>query len=237
MCGWCGWCVCVCLCVCVCVCVFECCCVVVVLFCCVAVLLCCVVLGVCVVCVLCVWCVCVVFCVLLSLLVVWCVVCLCCFCHDIQKESVYPQLLRTNCAIAVPSHLGVATPGDSSTPNPRALTGVGARGSKKSTRAKKNRTLNMLKRYRRLVEQCTDFQVHSLCLSLCLSVCVVNASVCTSTTPACDNTCGRGAGTHGDVSNVHKGTFRMHTRRRKGRGKSGSSPVLLTKICPRKVVS
>ena len=26
-------------------------------------------------------------------------------------------------------------------------------------------------------------------------------------------TCGRGAGTYGDVSNVHKGTFRMRTRR------------------------
>ena len=89
----------------------------------------------------------------------------------------------------------------------------------------------------------------SLSVSLCVSLTVLcgvcgvpvctfkNTSVCTGTTPACDNTCGRGAGTHGDVSNVHKGTFRMNTRRRKGRGKSGSSPVLLTKICPRKVVS
>ena len=29
--------------------------------------------------------------------------------------------------------------------------------------------------------------------------------VCTGTTPASGNTCGRGAGTHGDVSNVHTG--------------------------------
>ena len=31
------------------------------------------------------------------------------------------------------------------------------------------------------------------------------ARVCTGTTPACGNTCGRGAGTHGDVLNVHTG--------------------------------
>ena len=39
------------------------------------------------------------------------------------------------------------------------------------------------------------------------------------------NTCGRGAGTHGDVLNVHTGRG----------GKGGSSPVLLTKFCPRRV--
>ena len=42
----------------------------------------------------------------------------CCCCHDIQKESVCPQLLRINCATPVPSHLGVATPGDSGTSQP-----------------------------------------------------------------------------------------------------------------------
>ena len=76
----------------------------------------------------------------------------------------------------------------------------------------------------------------SLCLSPCDVVCAVwrvwcgtlenprvsvqNVPVCTGTTPACGNTCGRGAGTHGDVLNPHTG------------GKV-SSPVLLTRICPR----
>ena len=36
-----------------------------------------------------------------------------------------------------------------------------------------------------------------------LRVCIQNVSVCTGTTPACVSTCGRGAGTQGDVFNVH----------------------------------
>ena len=36
-----------------------------------------------------------------------------------------------------------------------------------------------------------------------LSVWVQNVPVCTGTTPACGNTCARGAGTHGDVLNLH----------------------------------
>ena len=78
-----------------------------------------------------------------------------------------------------------------------------------------------------------------LSLSLCLSVCVVwcvwcprvyvqkrlrvyvqNVPVCTGTTPACVTTCGRGAGTHGGVLNVHTGTFWMDLR---GAGVIGSS--------------
>ena len=34
-----------------------------------------------------------------------------------------------------------------------------------------------------------------------------NVSMCAGTTPACGNTCGRGAGSHGDVLNVHTGAF------------------------------
>ena len=34
---------------------------------------------------------------------------------------------------------------------------------------------------------------------------IQNVPVCTGTTPACGNTCGRRAGTHGDVLNVHTG--------------------------------
>ena len=51
--------------------------------------------------------------------------------------------------------------------------------------------------------------------------------VCTGTTRT-RVSCGRGAGTHGDVLNVHMGTFSMDTR-----GAGGSSPVLLTRFCPR----
>ena len=36
-----------------------------------------------------------------------------------------------------------------------------------------------------------------------LRVSIQNVSVCTGTKPACGTTCGRGAGTHGDVLNVH----------------------------------
>ena len=99
----------------------------------------------------------------------------------------------------------------------------------------------------------------SLCLSVCLRVvlCVVvlcvspcvrsktppcvrskrlrvyvqNVSVCIGTTPACVTTCGLGAGTHGDVLNVHTEVFGTDTRRRKGERRergAGSPSVLLT---------
>ena len=39
-----------------------------------------------------------------------------------------------------------------------------------------------------------------------------NVTVCTSTTPASVSTCARGAGTHGDVLNVHtEGVLSLHT--------------------------
>ena len=41
---------------------------------------------------------------------------------------------------------------------------------------------------------------------------VQNVPVCTGTTRTCVSTCARGAGTHGDVLNVHTGTFWMDTR-------------------------
>ena len=48
-----------------------------------------------------------------------------------------------------------------------------------------------------------------------LRVYVQNVPVCTGTTPACGNTCARGASTHGDVLNVHtarsKGQRDTHT--------------------------
>ena len=51
-----------------------------------------------------------------------------------------------------------------------------------------------------------------------LRVYVQNVTVCTGTTPACVSTCGRGAGTHGDVLNLHKeGFLYIHTEER-GRG-------------------
>ena len=40
--------------------------------------------------------------------------------------------------------------------------------------------------------------------------------MCTGTTPACGTTCGRGAGTHGDVLNLHTEVFGTDTR---GRGR------------------
>ena len=41
---------------------------------------------------------------------------------------------------------------------------------------------------------------------------VRNVPVCTGTTPACVITCGRGAGTHGDVLNsTHGGVLNVHT--------------------------
>ena len=44
--------------------------------------------------------------------------------------------------------------------------------------------------------------------------------VCTGTTPASGNTCGRGAGTHGDVSNVHTGGV-LNVHRVRGVGRRG----------------
>ena len=68
---------------------------------------------------------------------------------------------------------------------------------------------------------------------------IQNVPVCTGTTRTCVSTCARGAGTHGDVLNVHTGTFSMDTRGRFQwtHGGRGSSPVLLTKNCPRKVIT
>ena len=40
-----------------------------------------------------------------------------------------------------------------------------------------------------------------------LRVKIQNVPVCTGTTPACGNTCARGAGTHGDVLNLHTEVF------------------------------
>ena len=43
---------------------------------------------------------------------------------------------------------------------------------------------------------------------------IQNVSVCSGTTPACGNTCGRGAGAHGDVLNVHTvSVLNVHTGR------------------------
>ena len=58
-------------------------------------------------------------------------------------------------------------------------------------------------------------------------VCTFKASPCVPTTRLhMVNTCGRVAGTHGDVLNAHT-----------GRGRGGSLSVLLTKNCPRKVIT
>ena len=47
-----------------------------------------------------------------------------------------------------------------------------------------------------------------------LRVYVQNVTVCTGTTPACGNTCGRGARTHGNVLNVHtEDALNVHTER------------------------
>ena len=56
---------------------------------------------------------------------------------------------------------------------------------------------------------------------------IQNVPVCTGTTPASGNTCGRGAGTHGDALNVHTGrVLNVHTVRRVGvweeEGRGGS---------------
>ena len=45
---------------------------------------------------------------------------------------------------------------------------------------------------------------------------VQNVPVCTGTTRTCVTTCGRGAGTHGDVLNLHTEVFETDTRVRGG---------------------
>ena len=53
-----------------------------------------------------------------------------------------------------------------------------------------------------------------------LRVYIQNVPVCTGTTPACSNTCGRGARTHRDVLIVHTGgVFNGHTGRGVGEGR------------------
>ena len=65
-----------------------------------------------------------------------------------------------------------------------------------------------------------------------LRVCIQNVPVYAGTTRTCVSTCARGAGTHGDVLNLHtEGVLYIHT------GGRGSSSVLLTKICPRMVIT
>ena len=54
-----------------------------------------------------------------------------------------------------------------------------------------------------------------------LRVYVQNVPVCTGTTPACVTTCGRGAGTHGDVLNLHTEVFWTDTRERGGEEREG----------------
>ena len=73
-----------------------------------------------------------------------------------------------------------------------------------------------------------------LCVVLCCVVCgvvcdVQNVPVCVGNTSTCVTTCGRGAGTHGDVLNLHTEVFETDTRGREG-GKEGegSPSVLLT---------
>ena len=57
-----------------------------------------------------------------------------------------------------------------------------------------------------------------------LRVYIQNVPVYAGTTRTCVSTCARGASTHGDVLNVHTGD-------------KGSSPVLLTRICLRMVIT
>ena len=73
----------------------------------------------------------------------------------------------------------------------------------------------------------------SICLQTRLRVYSQNVPFYAGTTRTCVETCARGAGTHGDVLNVHtEGVLYMHT------GEKGRvSSVLLTKICPRTVIT
>ena len=59
-----------------------------------------------------------------------------------------------------------------------------------------------------------------------------NVPVCTGTTPACVKTCGRGAGTHGDVLNLHTEVFWTDTqgRERGGRGEGGHRQFCLPRL-------
>ena len=73
-----------------------------------------------------------------------------------------------------------------------------------------------------------------------LRVWIQNVPVCTGTTRTCVTTCGRGAGTHGDVLFLHTEVFWTDTRGRGGRGErgeGGSPSVLLTKKSPRRVLT
>ena len=55
-----------------------------------------------------------------------------------------------------------------------------------------------------------------------LPVYVQNVPVCTGTTRTCVTTCGRGAGTHGDVLNLHTEVFWTDTRGRGGEEREGT---------------
>ena len=78
-----------------------------------------------------------------------------------------------------------------------------------------------------------------------LRVWIQNVPVCTGTTRTCVTTCGRGAGTHGDVLNLHTEVFwDGHTGERRGEEREGeeregrgSPSVLLTKKSPRRVLT
>ena len=55
-----------------------------------------------------------------------------------------------------------------------------------------------------------------------------NVPVCTGTTRTCVTTCGRGAGTHGDVLNLHTEVFSAgHTGREEARERGRVSPSVL----------
>ena len=57
-------------------------------------------------------------------------------------------------------------------------------------------------------------------------VCIKNVPVCTGITPACGNTCERGACPHGDVLNAHtKGVLSVHTGRGEGGGGQRDTPT------------
>ena len=60
-----------------------------------------------------------------------------------------------------------------------------------------------------------------------LRACIQNVSVCTGNRSTCINTCGRGAGTHVDVLNVHTEAFLIYTREE---GRGGHRQFCLSKI-------